>query len=467
MERFTVFSHLNAPKAADYRAILCAFAKARGEFLIHLRPAEVARATGLSEDALDEALEQLFAWGNLGRSKDHGDAASIEEFYQVKWLYHLSPRGEAAERALELFDGSFEQPGELQAEALREIIGYLRGIEVLLRDGDVDVAKLHAEFRSLNGRFEEFTTQAQRFMQFLQSTVELHGLKLEDFIDYKDRLIDYLERFVHELITSTNEIEQRITALERLRVRDHFPGIARQARIDALDPDDEVGIEAEWRQREGRWDGLRKWFIGDADGGSQAEMLRARAREAIPALLLALQSFHDKREVGSDRRRDWRQLAHWFAEAPDDATAHRLWRAAFALAPARHLRVNDETLEARDQSDEGPRTSWLEAEPMWLEAQLRATGRAPQTAQATKVVDLSEERRELARLTAEENAQVGRAHGQRVTGGRTRLSDFAVFEPAAFGLLLDLLGRAVTGAAGRGADEFPVEAGSGDGSLLI
>ncbi|MFT5408743.1 MAG: hypothetical protein ACI8XO_000429 [Verrucomicrobiales bacterium] len=472
MDRFTVFSHLSTPKAAEYRSILECFAEARGEFVLHLRPAEVARKVGLDEVELADALEQLNAWGNLDRSRDHGEASSIEEFYKVKFLYQLSSRGEAAERALELFVSSVDEPGELQAEALRDIIEYLSALLRLLDNDDVtpanaDYAKLHEQLRILNGRFEEFTVQAQKFMQFLQTTLELHGLSLEDFIDYKDRLIDYLERFVGELITSTNEIEQRIAALERADLRAYFPGIAKQAKVDALNPDDADELDAERRRREGRWDGLRRWFLGDADGGSQAEMLRARAREAIPSLLLALQSFHDKRETGSDRRRDWRQLARWFAEVPDDATAHRLWRVAFAMAPARHLRVNEETLAYREQVDEGTRTSWLEAEPMWLEAQLRTTGRAPQTAQATKIVDLSAERRELARLAEEENAQIARAHELLVTDGALWLSDFSQLEPSAFGLLLDLLGHVVSKSVGVEADEFPIEASSTDGSLLI
>ncbi|MFT4550294.1 MAG: hypothetical protein ACI9MB_004271, partial [Verrucomicrobiales bacterium] len=36
MDRFTVFSHLSTPKAAEYRSILECFAEARGEFVLHL-----------------------------------------------------------------------------------------------------------------------------------------------------------------------------------------------------------------------------------------------------------------------------------------------------------------------------------------------------------------------------------------------------------------------------------------------
>jgi len=469
-ERYTVFSHLSSPKAHDYRRVLKVFAEARAAFVIHLRPAEIAAALGVAEDAVDPMLAQLHEWGNLDRGQDHVDAATVEEFYRVKWLYQLSARGEAAERALEVYEESIHQPGELQTEGLREIVAYLNSILRLLEGAEaVDLGKLHQQFRDLFARFEEFTVQAQRFMRFLQGTIELHELSEEDFLAYKDRLIDYLRRFVDELITSSAEIGGLLEALERREVRERFAGLAARARADALDADDAGALARERERIEGRWEGLRRWFLGTGGGAerSQAETLRARAREAIPALLVTLQSFHDRRESGSDRRRDWAELARWFAEAEDDPTAHRLWRVAFGLGPARHLRINEETLARREQSDEGARTSWLDAEPMWLAPQLRKSGRAPRSTRPAELVDLSRERAHLRRLAERENAQLLRAREQLATGGRTALSDFAKLDAAAFDLLLELLGRAVAAAAGRGAGGFPVTAHSADGSLAI
>ena len=51
-------------------------------------------------------------------------------------------------------------------------------------------------------------------------------------------------------------------------------------------------------------------------------------------------------------------LARWFAEAPDDEAAHRLWRAAFGLCPARHLSVIGETADAWHDLPQG--TAWRE-----------------------------------------------------------------------------------------------------------
>jgi uncharacterized protein (TIGR02677 family) len=112
---------------------------------------------------------------------------------------------------------------------------------------------------------------------------------------------------------------------------------------DALDPNPEALAAAELRWQR-RWARLRRWFIGDGTP-SQAELLRARACSAIPALLTAVTQINDSRSQRADRAADFSTLARWFAQVPDDDSAHRLWRVSFALAPARRVRINAETLE--------------------------------------------------------------------------------------------------------------------------
>ena len=214
----------------------------------------------------------------------------------------------------------------------------------------------------------------------------------------------------------------------------------------------------------GLWNGFRRWFLGEAGGASQAEILRARAREAIPALLFTLQNINDQRVTRSDRFTDWQTLALWFAEARTEDDTHRLWRAAFGLAPARHLQINEETLDRRDQSSEGPRTPWIEAEPIWLSPRLHLNGRVIVRSQATAVIDQSKAKGDLARLEADESQQIAHAQRTLASGRPMRLSDFGVLEPATFHLLLDLLGEAL---AIRTDPRQPVAAVSMDGALII
>ena len=464
---YRVFSHLNQDHAASYRAILGVFARNREHFVIHLRPSEVLNQLSESafcpadEEELVSRLVQLTDWGNLERSPDRVEAATVEEFYRARFLYQLSEAGEAAESALLHFEDRLHRPGELQTTALREIIDFLSGIDELLAVDAPDIPKVYGQFKTLFDRFEELTQRAQTFMRGLYSTIELHGISVEDFVDYKSRLIDYLERFLGELVLATSEISKRIVELRFSD--DFFDQMADQALVDSLELTDELRQKTR-EQWAGRWNGFQLWFLGSSSSLSQAEILRRRAREAIPGLLFTVNTINERRVSRSDRLADWQTLALWFAEAPSDADAHRLWRSAFSMSSARHLSVNDETLLLRDQLDEGPRTSWLDAEPIRLSPRLRSTGRVSPRGGIGKVIDTSKERDLLAQLAAEETRQIETARELLAKGKLQLLSEFDSLNPIAFDLLLDLLGEAMSA---RMDTTATIEASSSDGSLMI
>jgi uncharacterized protein (TIGR02677 family) len=465
---YAVFAHLNAEKSPLYRAILRAFVAERARFALALRPSEIQAALATTAgpthppNEVDAALRQLCDWGNLDDSPDTAEAASVEEFYRKRRLYQLSAAGEAGEQALALFDEYLHRPGELQTTALHDILELLDALLPLVANEPPDDAKLHLTLSSLVDRFEQLTSRAQSFMRGLQRTVDLHGISVEAFLAYKEKLVDYLERFIGELVVASNSAAEAVLALESMGVNRAFVAATRRELADALDPSPEAFAAAELRWQR-RWAGLRRWFIADGSP-SQAELLRARARSAIPALLTAVTQINDRRSRRTDRAADFSTLARWFAQAPSDDSAHRLWRVAFALAPARHVRINAETLDARAQKNESPRTSWLEATPMWLSPRLRTTGRAATRGAALATIDRSAEKAHLTLLARQQAAQLQRASDQLLRGGRRRLAELGPLDSFAFRLFLELLAQAL---AARTATDARSHAYSADGSLRV
>jgi uncharacterized protein (TIGR02677 family) len=173
-------------------------------------------------------------------------------------------------------------------------------------------------------------------------------------------------------VVATANIAATLDRIETAGIDPLLELVARRRVADQLATDDSAVARnvAEWRAR---WRGLASWFLAD-DGASQAEILRARARSAIPALLHAVAAIHDRRVTRSDRSTDLRTLARWFAQTDDDADAHRLWHCAFGLGGSRHLKIDAATLDAFAEADISPRTSWLDAPPLRLTPRLRQTG---------------------------------------------------------------------------------------------
>lgn len=416
----------------------------------------------LDADGVSTALQQLRDWGNLDDTPDNSDASSIEEFYQRRRLYQLSAAGEAAEEALAVFDEFLHRPGELQTTALQDISQLLEALLPRLADTPLDDAKIHQLITSLVDRFEQLTGRAQSFMRGLQSTVELHGISVEAFLAYKEKLIEYLEKFIGELVVATSRIAEALVLLETCGVDLAFAAAARREVSDMLDPAPDAVTAAHDRWRD-RWAGLRRWFIAE-DGPSQAELLRARARAAIPALLTAVTQINDRRASRADRASDFATLARWFAEAPEEADCHRLWRAAFALPPARHLRINAETLTQRSTTADNPRESWLDGFPVWLSPRLRQQGHTASRGPARATIDRSADKARLRTLAREQAAQIDRARQQLVGAGRRRLGDLGPLDEPAFRLFLELLGHAL---ALRPDHNGAIHVESADGTLRI
>jgi uncharacterized protein (TIGR02677 family) len=476
------FAHLDVPLAALYRRVMAVFTAAKQRFVVHLRPEDVAEVLNrdgtwvpITQEQVEEALRSLESWGNLRADPDTGRVTTVEDFYRARYLYQLTREGEAAERALALYEAELSRRGELQAVALEDISIRLRALLDLPDPADPAVA--HNLLLELMGRLDSLAANASAFMSSLQRTLDLQEIDEDAFLAYKDRLISYLERFVSELVVKAFEIEGLLKRLDAAGV-DRVDGLLRLASereaADAAPDEEPPGAEgeagsaqprvadrrlAEWRDR---WSGLASWFVtADRRHPSQAELLRGRTRQAIPDLLATVSLLQERRTGRSDRSSDFRALARWFAETSSEADAHRLWRAAFGLAPSRHL-----TAEATaEQPDVPASTSWLAAPQTEIAPRLRATGRYARRGYQRRVTDRSAEREHLARHADAERQQTDAARRRLATGRPTRLSDLGALDSAEFGLFLRLLGEGL--ASGAAGPDGATRTRTSDGTMEI
>lgn len=173
----------------------------------------------------------------------------------------------------------------------------------------------------------------------MQRTIDLHDADLDAFRAYKDRLVDYLERFIKDLVTIGVEISALLRGVEDVDVSRLLASAARREAEDA------------------------------APGGAQAG-----EEEDGTDLLAVVASLNERRSGRSDRSADFRTLAVWFAQAPDDDALHRLWRSAFGIYGSRHLVLDVDTLDAREHTPVPPSTSWAQAPSLQISPRLRRTG---------------------------------------------------------------------------------------------
>ncbi|MGI8695665.1 MAG: TIGR02677 family protein [Mycobacteriales bacterium] len=466
------FAHLTAPNADLYRAVMGTLLQAKRRFTVHLRPEDVYDAIGATAElpAIVDALARLVEWGNLRADPDTTRVTTVEDFHRARFLYQLTGPGEAAEPALAASDDALGRRGALQAVALADIATQLRALLELAEHTDADPTKVHLLLRALVDRFTDLADNAQAFMGSLHRTIDLQDADVDAFRAYKDRLIDYLERFIKDLVGTGSQISGLIGAVEAVSVGRLLRMAARREAEDAAPG---AGADDDPREREfarghllwqDRWAGFRTWFVSEPHHPSQARLLRSQARAAIPQLLQVVAALNERRSGRSDRSADFRSLARWFAQAPDVPSLHRLWRVAFGLSPARHLTIDGDTIDARAEAPIVPSTPWAAAPPLQISPRLRRTGSYERRGKPNRVVDRSEQRRHLAALATRESAETAAARAALCTSRPTRLTDLDALDPAAFRLFLALLGDAL---AARTPAERAVATTTSDGSMQI
>ncbi|GAA0620868.1 TIGR02677 family protein [Kutzneria viridogrisea] len=475
------FAHLSAPNAAFYREVLMAFARARDRFIVHMRPEDVIADLGRpgETEQVVAALGKLTEWGNLRADPDTSRVTSVEDFHRARYLYQLTAAGQAAEQAIAVYEEAVGRRGSLQSVALSDIADQLRSLaELADRSADLDPAKVHLLLLALAERFAGLADNAQAFMASLRRVIDFADGDIDAFVAYKHRLIDYINRFIADLANRGAEIATLLSGVESAGVERLLLVAARREAADSVPDLPNDGTEnddpaaayeaaigeslAAWRNR---WRGLRDWFVSaDSRHPSQARLLRGAAVTAITQLIDTVAAFNERRSGRSDRSADFRTLARWFAEAPDDAAAHVLWRTAFGLASARHLTVTRETLAAWEEEQPAAATPWRDAPPVRISPQLRKTGSYERRGQPNRVADRAEQRRLLAEQADREATETSAARRRLCTHGPVPLSGLGELDTRAFRLFLGLLGDAMSA---RLPGDTEVRTTTSDGTMEI
>ena len=310
----------------------------------------------------------------------------------------------------------------------------------------------------MKARFEGLIATAQALVAAVDQGIHSDS-------DDARQLAEYSERFVGDLVLTAAGVGEALHEIEASGSERLLEAVAERCgpivAVTQITPEGIQSIHEQWRLF---WLRFCDWFISRHGHLSTAEVLRERIRTSLPALLTAVTSQNERHVHRIDRSNDFRVLARWFAEAESDADAHRLWRAVFGLCPARHLLINEATLDELEARQVPSGTSWLDAPPLLIPAGIQDYSGSAQAGGLTYIVDRSAEKQKLAAATHEEAARILNAQSRFGTGDRMRLSELDQLETGELDLLLDLLGEAVSS---RLLSTEPVEIFSGDGCLKI
>ncbi|MEU4512964.1 TIGR02677 family protein [Nonomuraea wenchangensis] len=434
-----LFRFATTERADLHTAILHAFAEAAGRLETALTPAGLRAllpAGACGERDLAAALRRLTAWGLLDVFFDHaGGFGTVEAYQRESVQYALTPRGEAALAGLRHATAALSSPGPssgaLHTAVLDAVADRLRELDDLLRDPDpVRDRRVFTALRELDCHVDDLRADAGRFTADLRRLLRPGEPGPEADVMYLRETVAYLQEYVTGLDRRRDAVARALESVARHGVNllhtralaganppppcadlpssraDLSPsrGALSLSRADLSPPcadpsSSQAGQDAvvAWlEERAVRWEALRAWFAAE-DGG--ARRLHDAARQAVAALLESLDRIADARSRPAGVAADFRALARWFAAAPTEEDAHRLWDAAFGLGPARHAHLGHADAELVPAG-----VPWARAEPVEVSALLRARGRTERVGRTGRVRDVTALRAERRARAARERA---------------------------------------------------------------
>ncbi|WP_329112113.1 TIGR02677 family protein [Streptomyces sp. NBC_01353] len=446
-------------------AVLEAFGVA-GEYLettlgldgVRERLRAVGWVADVEDEELHETLKRLVKWELLDVVHNHAQNYRTAEEYERRNLhYSLTRRGEAAlsgvRHALEVLAST----GALQSAVLEAITDRLDDLTVLSGEPTAADRRIFSILRELEGHLEALVENTKAFNGQLQRLLRAEGADLDVFREVKAATVAYLQEFLVDLDRRGETVAAAVTRVEERGIAVLRERALRGAELPPVPGEDPA---AGWLEsRRARWAGLRAWFLPDDGARPRIEQLHDIARRAIVSLLQVLERINESRRRSSSAVQDFRELARWFAAAPEEDDLHRLWSAAFGLGPARHAHLAHPDPELIPSSH-----SWSEAPPVQVSALLRTSGRIERFTRTAKVRDVAAVRAERAERARAERAELARAWQALETDGPVRLSSFSTLDPGAFDRLLDLLGRALAARPDAGGRR---RATTGDGRVEV
>ncbi|MEV4399608.1 TIGR02677 family protein [Nonomuraea sp. NPDC049607] len=397
---------------------------------------------------LTGALGQLAGWGLVEVVFDHAGAfATAEEYERRNLRYALTAQGEAAHAGLRQASSAPASAGAFHTAVLDAVADRLEELEALLADPDPGRdRRIFTCLRELECHLDGLRRDTVRLNGELRGLLRADGADLGTFHEAQAATVTYLQ----ELVTG---LEQRGETVARaLRgVAGRGVGVLHTRALAGADLPRVPGADlaTPWlAARAAAWADLRQWFDPTAPGtpesgagsgvGPRLRRLHDVASEAIATLLGLLDRVTAARLPSSGAAADFRALARWFATAPGEDDAHRLWDAAFGLGPSRHAHLGHADAELVPAG-----TPWAEAGPVAVSALLRSRGRTERMGRTGRVRDVAALRAERRARAEKEHAGLEAAWQALATTGSVRLSQLGALDHDTLGRLLDLLGRAL------------------------
>lgn len=288
---------------------------------------------GYTMDECKSDLSQLTEWGNLIADQDSSKVYTIEDFKNKQFRYQLSDYSVEIERMTIKLENLFIEGSSLEPTLLERLREELSKFSTIKNQNDFAI---YSWWDNINNDFIRLNQNYQDYIRDLNSVKAEEMMKTEEFLVFKDKLIEYLRTFIKSMQKNTSSIENIIKSMSENDVNLILNSVLNyELSIPRLDgkavKEDILEIIT------GRFENIKGWFVGENDQ-SEAIKLFDATNDIIRRITRYAIQITEIFNSGANRKEEYRKLSEIFLNCDNIGEAHKLSALVFGIEKPIHIK---------------------------------------------------------------------------------------------------------------------------------
>lgn len=351
-KQITEVRYLNVENTERYRPIIRYFFKQYEKLEYWLYKEEVFinlkdSFENYTIELCEQDLLRLVEWGSLTNVQDNSNVKSLEEYKNRKYRYQLTEYAIEIERMVMRLETLKVETASLEPklfEKLRLLLDDIRNLK--------DKEDIHSHFEEINELFTKLNNNYKDFLKMFSETKSEELMKSEQFLIYKDKVIEYLKNFISGF--QLNEIKIK-------KILSEYPQNFEDILINSVmeykkeQPILEPNFDYDYLEEilRGKWRSIIKWFSNDKYDESETERLKKTINNIINKITKYVISIIET-NTSINRMEEYRHILKLFLNCENIKQTEQLASVVFGIEKVKHI-SNIE--KSTDSINENPKNS--------------------------------------------------------------------------------------------------------------
>lgn len=282
---------------------------------------------------IERDLNFLVENGSLTTIQDIKNIETLDDFKNKKYRYQMTDYAIAIERMsieLEEMEVKVASLSPKRFEVLKKLIIDLKEIDAFTNEDFSDLwSRIINEFKDLNQNYQDFLKKFQE-----AKTEEL--LESEIFLEYKNKMINYLQDFIQGYLNNGNKIKETILSLD-FNIEEKIVQKLEKYQRETPKIYPEFNYEKFNELNRGRWHSIYLWFVGK-DGISEGDRLLDVTNSIITQISKCVSSLIELHGNMIARKEEYKHICKLFDSKINIKEAHSLSSVIFGIPRVVHYK---------------------------------------------------------------------------------------------------------------------------------